>query len=248
MQKGSRREGSRREGNERSKDEDRRGGAASRGMEWRGCPGPGQTGAWFWESPDEKSVIIIITAKRTTIINHHWTRQRNANKIYIVPGADINIGVASRTRIVRDPGVARPAGCVIRSSCLVRIYIYVYIYIYIYVYIYIYMIEKYSAYSRAISIGIRRCVPAPHADDNPARQKKVEWDRRTRCGRRKTEKISSLPSFRVLASYPHLPSRKNLRPQIAPMNDGHYCGAFFSRHGWIFPSEIRDNWNIISVL
>ena len=33
MQKGSRREGSRREGNERSKDEDRRGGAASRGME-----------------------------------------------------------------------------------------------------------------------------------------------------------------------------------------------------------------------
>jgi len=54
------------------------------------------------------SVIIIITAERTTIINHHWTRQRNANKIYIVPGADINIGVALCTaRRMYSPCPAR---------------------------------------------------------------------------------------------------------------------------------------------
>lgn len=50
------------EGKGRLETKDRRGGAASRGME---SSGPGS------ESPDEKSVIIIITAERTTIINHH---------------------------------------------------------------------------------------------------------------------------------------------------------------------------------
>lgn len=51
-------------------DEPKRGGAALRGMESSG-PGPGSERERVRENPNEKSVIIIITAERTTIINHH---------------------------------------------------------------------------------------------------------------------------------------------------------------------------------
>jgi len=59
-----------RERRREAREKDQRGGAASRGMERRRRPGPGQPGPGS-ESPNEKSVIIIITAERTTIINHH---------------------------------------------------------------------------------------------------------------------------------------------------------------------------------